>query len=124
MQLRLTPLPQLFAVCRLPPGDPIPTWARGAFVSITRTSEELSIVCEEGEVPEEVTAERAWRCLKIEGPIPFEMTGVAAAVVAPLAMAHISVFLVATYDTDYLLVKAATFEQAVDVLSRAGHDAG
>ena len=116
MILRFTPVDGLYAVCRLDPADAIPTWAHGAFVSITRTSHELSIVCDESRVPEEVQAARGWRCLRLEGPIPFETTGVAAAITAPLAAAKISVFLVSTYDTDYVLVRAVDFERAVEVL--------
>ena len=78
---------------------------RGAFTSITRTPDELSIVCDEDAVPADIKAERGWRTLRIEGPIPFEMVGVAAALLSPLAEAGISIFLVSTFDTDYLLVK-------------------
>jgi len=69
-----------------------------------------------------VRAERGWRALKVEGPIPFEMTGVAAALVTPLAEARISVFLLATFDTDYLLLKEEVFEAAVAILRDRGHD--
>ena len=122
MQLRISLLPHPLAVCRLHPDDPIPPWARGAFVSITRTPEELSVVCEEGHAPlDELPVERGWLALKVEGPIPFETTGVAAALTAPLAEAKISLFLVATYDTDYLLVKAHALDAAVETLRAAGH---
>jgi hypothetical protein len=120
--LRLTSLAGLYAVCRLDAAADVPSWARGGFVSITRTADELSIVCAEGDVPSDVAAERRWRALRVEGPIPFDVTGVAAALVAPLADAGISVFLIATFDTDYLLVKSAVWERAVDVLRSAGHE--
>ena len=112
------------AVCRLAPDAAVPAWVSGAFTSITRTSEELSIVCDSAAVPADVRAEREWRGLKIEGPIPFEMTGVAAALLAPLAEARISIFLLSTFDTDYLLVKTATFERACEVLRGAGYVVG
>jgi Uncharacterized conserved protein len=121
-RLRIAILPDRLAVCRLPPSSPLPPWIAGAFTSITRTNDELSIVCDEPAVPEDVQAERGWRVLKVEGPIPFEVTGVAAALVAPLADARISVFLLATYDTDYLLVKDETFARALEVLRAAGHE--
>jgi len=120
--MRLTVLPDPVAVCRLAPDAPEPLWARGAFTSVTRTRNELSIVCDDRGVPEGVQAERDWRVLKLEGPIPFEMTGVAAALLAPLAAAQISVFLISTYDTDYLLLKSAVFERAAGVLRGAGYD--
>jgi hypothetical protein len=120
--MRLTLLPPRFAVCRLPASAAIPSWPSGAFVSISRTAEELSIVCEEASVPADALAERGWRCLKLEGPIPFATIGVAAALTKALADARISVFFVSTYDTDYVLVPAASLEPALAALRAAAFD--
>lgn len=120
--LRISVLPLRLAVCRLAPEAALPFWIRGSFTSVTRTPDELSIVCDDGAVPPDVQAERGWRALKVEGPIPFEVTGVAAALVSPLAEARISVFLLATFDTDYLLLKEEVFDAAVSVLRGRGHD--
>jgi len=115
--MTFTLLDGLFAVARLDAGADVPPWAhRGAFTSITRTAHELSIVCDEGGVPDDVAAERGWRCLGVDGPIPFETTGVAAAFTSALAARGISVFVVSTFDTDYVLVKAAKVEEAVEAL--------
>ena len=122
MQLRISILPDSLAVCRLSSDAEVPQWIRGTFTSITRTADELSVICDDAVVPEDVKAERGWRGLKVEGPIPFEMTGVAAALVAPLAEARISVFLLATFDTDYLLLKEEVFERAVEILRGRGHE--
>jgi len=122
MQLRISILPARLAVCRLAPDAAVPTWVRGAFTSVTRTADELSIVCDDDAVPSDVQAERGWRAMKVEGPIPFEMTGVAAALVTPLANAKISVFLLATFDTDYLLLKDEVFESATAVLRGERHE--
>lgn len=119
--LRISILPERLAVCRLAPDAPEPSWAQGAFTSVTRTRDELSVICDDDAVPDDVRAERGWRALKVEGPIPFEVTGVAAALVSPLAEARISVFLTATFDTDYLLLKEEVFERAVGILRGAGH---
>ena len=72
-------------------------------------------------MPEGVVAERGWRCLRVAGTIPFSVVGVLASLAAPLAEAGISVFAVSTFDTDYLLVKAADFEKAITALTQAGH---
>ena len=120
--LRISVLPLRLAVCRLPAEAALPSWLRGSFTSVTRTPYELSIVCDDDAVPADVQAERGWRALQVEGPIPFEVTGVAAALVAPLAEAKISVFLLATFDTDYLLLKDEVFDAAVAVLRTRGHD--
>lgn len=105
-----------FAVARLDPTEAIPSWPRGNFVAITRTRDELSIVCDEDAVPHDARAERGWRCLAVEGPIPFETIGVAAALTSALANAGISVFFVSTFDTDYLLVKDESFSRACEAL--------
>jgi len=122
MQLRIAVLPHRLAVCRLTPEAVMPSWIRGTFTSATRTPTELSLICDEAVVPAEIKAERGFRVLQVIGPIPFDTVGVAAAFVAPLAAAGISVFVIATFDTDYLLVKNDTFARAVQVLREAGHE--
>ena len=110
------------AVCRLGGADPIPGWAvQGAFFSITRTTEELSVVCPENLVPVDVRAETGWRALRVAGVIDFSVTGVLAGLTAPLAEAGISVFALSTYNTDYLLVKEHDLGRAIEVLRDAGH---
>lgn len=106
------------AICRLPPTSPIPEWIGDKdFVSVTRTPDELSIVCNEVQVPGDVKAERNWRMLGIKGPLDFSMTGVLASLVSPLSDAGIAVFAISTYNTDYLLIKADRFDQALEILS-------
>ena len=118
----LTKLPGKFAVCRLEPDVAPPTWATtGTFFSITRTSEELSIVCDQAVVPGGVPSEHDWRCFKLAGPIPFSAVGVLASLVQPLADAGISIFAISTFDTDYFLVKEENIERAVAALRQAGH---
>jgi hypothetical protein len=113
----------VLAVCRLGGADPIPGWAmQGALFSITRTAEELSVVCPEGLVPADVRAERGWRALRVAGVIEFSVTGVLAKLTAPLAAAEISVFALSTYDTDYLLIKEYDLGRAIEKLRAAGHN--
>ncbi len=111
------------AVCQLAADTTIPDWATGTagFSSITRTSEELSIVCAENVVPAGLKQESGWRMFKVEGPLDFGLTGVLASVAAPLAQAGISIFSIATFNTDYVLVKDARVAEAVKVLEAAGH---
>lgn len=121
-QLRLSVLSDTLAVCRLTPDAALPDWAlHGAFFSITRTADELSLVCPQRQVPAAVQCESDWRCLKVEGPLDFSLIGIHAALTVPLAAAEISIFAVSTFDTDYLLVKADKLESAIQVLSGAGH---
>ena len=121
-RLTLIPLDGLFAVAKLPPDAVIPSWASGSpFFSITRTADELSIVCGEGQVPAGVQREPGWRCLRIAGKMEFSVVGVLASLVGPLAEAGISVFAMSTFDTDYLLVKDSEWGRARGVLGEAGH---
>jgi hypothetical protein len=109
------------AVCRLPPDAPWPKVLAGPLVSITRTVEELSIVCLTGQAPPEARVEDGWRALQLQGPIPFEEIGVLSALAAALAAAGLSVFALSTFDTDYLLVREAALESAVEALGEAGY---
>jgi len=112
-----------FAVCRLDADSPEPEWARGAgaFCSITRTADELSVICESRRVPADVQCTRGWRLGRIEGAMPHDAIGVLASLVRPLAAARVSVFACATFDTDYLLVQASQFAAANRALRAAGH---
>lgn len=121
MTSRLTLLPGAFAVCRLEPHASLPDWATGGFVSMTRTRDELSIVCDQETVPHGVQTERNWRCLRIAGALDFAVVGVVASLTSVLAAAAISVFVVSTFDTDYVLVKEGDLEVAVESLRSAGH---
>ena len=110
------------AVCRLEPAAEVPAWAAsGAFHAVVRTPRELSIVCDEAAVPAGVRAEKGWRCFSLVGPIPFETTGVLASLADPLAVAGIGIFVVSTFDTDYLLVADRNAGAARRALEAAGH---
>lgn len=112
----------IFSVSKLDPSAPIPEWARqSTFFSISRTPEELSIVCRQSDVPSELKSESNWRALKVEGPLDFGLTGILASIVQPLAVAGVSIFAISTFDTDYILVKQATLDKTINALEQAGH---
>ena len=119
--MKLTVLAGEFSVWRLAADAPLPAVEAGTFLSMTRSEDELSIVSSSSEVPADTTVETGWRCLKIEGPLAFEMTGVLAALSVPLADAGIPIFVISTFDTDYLLVKATDLKRACSVLRDDGH---
>jgi uncharacterized protein len=121
--LILTPQADSYAICKLGSNDPIPLWAfHGSLCSVTRTLDEMSIVCREASVPDDVEREGRWRCLKVEGPLDLSVTGILASLVTPLSHAGISIFALSTYQTDYLLVKAEALDHAIEVLRAAGHE--
>ena len=111
----------LFAVARLDAHAAIPRWAT-EFFAVTRTSDELSIVCPEPFVPPDVIAERGFRMLMVDGPLDFALTGVLASIASPLAEAGVSLFVISTYDTDYVLVRNEHLADAVGALRGAGWD--
>ncbi|MCP3904358.1 MAG: ACT domain-containing protein [Planctomycetes bacterium] len=123
---RLIVLPGRFAVCRLDGDAPPPAWLDalppGVFRSVTRTADELSVVCDERVVPVETTAARGWACLRVSGTLDFGEVGILADLTAALAGARVSVFAVSTFDTDYLLVRAPDLDAAVHALEAAGHE--
>ena len=118
---RFRALPGRYAVCRLTPESAVPGWAQGVFVNITFTPDELAIICPAERVPADARAERDWRVLKLVGPFPFTAVGVLASLATPLARAGISLLSIATYDTDYFLVKSDVFDDAIAVLTAAVH---
>ena len=95
---------------------------RGEVFSVTRTSDELSIVCAQENVPSGTQAAGPWTCLKLLGPFAFELTGVLASVLEPLAASGISIFAISTYDTDYVLVREESAAAAIAALHNAGHE--
>ena len=120
--LTLRLLPGRLAVSRLGAGEDPPAWALAdAFFSITRTGEELSIVCAEASVPAGVRAEIGFRALSVEGTLDFALTGILSRLLDPLAEVRISVFAISTYDTDFVLVREADLDRAVAALRGSGH---
>jgi hypothetical protein len=88
---------------------------------VTRSDTELSVVCREEDVPAGASAERGWRALEVAGPLDFSLTGIVASLVSPLADAAVPIFVLSTFDTDYLLVREPDLPRAVEALRAAGH---
>lgn len=121
--LILSILKDKFIVCRIESFKQIPdTILQSHFYSITKTADEISVVCPEEFLPDESTCERNWKCFKIHGPLDFSQTGIIASMTTPLAAAGISVFAFSTYDTDYIMVKDVDVELAIAALTQSGHE--
>jgi hypothetical protein len=120
--VHLHALDDRYAVVRLDPDAPFPGWVRrGSFWSVTRSDAELSVVCREDDVPPDASAERGWCALEVAGPLDFSLTGVVASLVTPLAEEAISIFVLSTFETDYLLVREPDLHRSVEALTSAGH---
>lgn len=121
-RVKLKALDGVYGIARLGPRDPIPAWADGAgFVSISRSDEELSIVCRQERMPGDVRKDGDWTCFKFVGPFAFDETGIVLSVIAPLSSNDIGIFVVSTFDGDHMLVKSADLDKARDLLTAAGH---
>lgn len=111
-------LKEKYGVCRLDKTEDIPDWTKNSdFFSITRTSDELSIVCNQDNVPSDIKCEKDWRALKIEGPLDFSLIGILSSISTILAQNGISIFAISTFDTDYILVKNKDIAKAIEVLT-------
>jgi hypothetical protein len=116
-------LPGVYAIVRLDPHTTVPDWSlRGEFISITRTSDELSVVCPADNLPGHLHSSHRWMCLKLEGPFPFSQTGVLLSFIEPLSRNAVPMFAISTYDTDYVLIQEEWAGTALEFLRAAGHE--
>lgn len=110
-----------YAICRLPAKTAVPELAAGAFASISRSADELSIVCLETAAPVGARREGPFALFRVTGAMDLGLTGVLASIAGPLAAAGVPIFAVATFDTDYLLVPEVARQRAEAALVEAGH---
>lgn len=124
--LTLLVLPDRLAVCRLPPDAPLPALPPDGLWSVTRTSEEMSVILPEAAIPREQETEwkieAGWRVLRVEGTLDFSLTGILASIAEPLAESGVPLFALSTYDTDYILIRDADLEWAKSALAASGHE--
>jgi hypothetical protein len=122
-KLKFRQLAGHFAIVRQPPNAAVPEWAaQGDFASITRSEDELSIVCPANNIPPHIDPGPRWICLKLEGPFPFSQTGVLLSFIEPLSNHGIPIFAISTYDTDYVLVQEEFAGATQQALVAAGHE--
>lgn len=118
-KLVLSVLPEKLGICHFDKNSPIPDWAKDiSFCSITRTKDELSLVCPQDKIPGGVMFEKDWQAFKVEGPLGFVSTGIVSSLSKPLAEAGVSIFYISTYETDYVLVEDKNLEKATEILRK------
>ena len=123
MQLDL--IPHRLGIARLKPGSRFPTpGSDTAWLSVTWTQDELSVVTAEDELPDAEAIERGWRGFRVRGPLAFDEVGILATLANTLSEAGVPIFALSTYNTDYVLVKENDLERAVQALENAGHEIG
>jgi len=119
LQLRI--LEDLFTIHRFPANHEIPNRVyESEFYSISKSKEELSIVCCSSIQLNSEKSEIDWACLKVVGPLDFSLTGILANISAVLAKSEISIFAISTFDTDYILVKSEKLPSAKKALLKSG----
>ena len=122
-QLKYRWMPGPYAIVKLAADAPIPDWAtQGEFSSITRTADELSIVCPADNLPANVHSQHRWICFKLEGPFPFSLTGILLSFIEPLSNNGVPIFAISTFETDYVLVQEDFAGMTQQVLAEAGHE--
>ena len=123
MKLNLKILDGSFSIHRLSPKNEIPIQIyQGQFFSITKTDEEISVVCSSSVYLDSESSETDWSCIKVLGPLDFSLTGILADISAILAKAEISIFAISTFDTDYILIKSEKLQAAKKALQQAEYD--
>lgn len=116
-KLKMKLLKDKYGVCRLDKLELVPSWGiEGEFYSVTKTEDELSIVCVQESIPHNIKCEKDWRVLKVEGPLDFSLVGILSAISGLMAEKSISIFAISTYDTDYILVKDKDLNKAIKAL--------
>lgn len=124
MKLNLIILKDTYAIYRFNNDNNIPEWIKDSdFYSVTRTQDELSIICKQFDrITEEPTVNKDWRILKIQGPLDFSLVGIIAGISGILEKNKISIFTISTYDTDYILIKIQDLDKTIDSLKANGHE--
>lgn len=121
-KISLKILPERMAVCRFEPTAPLPDWiGEVGFYSLTRTADELTLVCPEAHLAPGTTSETGWRCFKVQGLLDFSEVGIIFSLTQPLAKNGVSVFVISTFETDYFMVKEKDLAKAIDALTAEGH---
>lgn len=120
--LKFTILPEPFSIHRLKANASLPKQAfAGSFSSITRTGEELSIVCPDTVLLDAEKSQPGYACLMVNGPLKLDQTGILAGISATLAKAEVPIFAVSTYNTDYILIPHEKLPAARQALEASGH---
>ena len=121
-KLVLSVLKETFSIHRLAPDASLPeAVSECEFYSLSKTPDELSLVCPEHLAVKSEKSNPDWKCLKVAGQLDFELTGILAGITEVLAKEKLSVFAISTFDTDYILIKKQGLTAAISALERVGY---
>ena len=120
--LVLSVLSETFTIHKLSPDTSIPEGIlKNNFYSISKTENELSLVCSQVIEVQSLQSSKGWKCIKVKGPLDFNLTGILAGISDILTRGKISIFAISTFDTDYILVRSQNLSSARNKLSKAGY---
>lgn len=118
--MELKKLPYSFTICKLTDASDINF--KSEFCFFSRTDQEISLVCKTVDTPKNIiNREDGWRGFRIEGILDFSLIGILSQISTILAENKIGIFVVSTYNTDYVFVKDNSYEKAMNILSDAGY---
>ena len=122
VNLVLSMLSETFTIHKLSPDASIPEEIlKSNFYSVSKTEKELSLVCSEVFEFQSLQSSNGWKCIKVKGPLDFNLTGILASISDILTRGKISIFAISTFDTDYILVKSQEVSLARKKLKKAGY---
>tara|TARA_Y100000588_G_scaffold355121_1_gene410036 strand:- start:71 stop:469 length:399 start_codon:yes stop_codon:yes gene_type:complete len=123
VNLVLSVLSETFAIHKFSPDASIPEKIlKSNYYSVSKTENELSLVCSEVIEVQSLQSSKGWKCIKVKGPLDFNMTGFLAGISDILAQGNISIFAISTFDTDYILVRSQDLYPAITKLRQAGYE--
>ena len=85
------------------------------FYSITRTKDEISVVTNCPTDFEFFKSDKNWKGFKVDGILDFSLVGIIHDLTKPLKDNGIAVFVLSTFNTDYLFVKEENFSKTIDI---------
>jgi len=123
INLILSLLSETFTIHKLSPDASIPEEIlKSNFYSVSKTENELSLVCSEVIEVQSLQSSKGWKCIKVKGPLEFNLTGILAGISDILTRGKISIFAISTFDTDYILVSTKDLSSARNKLRKAGYN--
>ena len=123
--MRLELLPELYAICQLDQSedrDISRIWRTTAPFAVIRAADELTLILRQSAAPQDARVEAGYRCFRVAGSLAFDVVGVIAAISSVLSAANIPIFVVSTYNTDYVFVKQEYLDTVISELADHGYN--
>ncbi|MDD3416470.1 MAG: ACT domain-containing protein [Lachnospiraceae bacterium] len=118
--MQIEALPVALSVCKVSDYSQVDLNTELCFTA--KTEEENSLVYPTSKLPDNILdKEDGWQAMRIMGILDFSYIGIIVGITAVLANHAIGVFVISTFNTDYILVKAKDMAKALEVLRTKGY---